>query len=193
VSIRSIIFMTLLSLPFLGQGQGVRCALGTDPSMWVSGWHNVQMGAQLHPELSLVVGAGALRSDRGLVSAVLRPRPANFEKAYMVNMGVRFHPANPEGRTVQGLIGLDYTQEVFIERVALSLDDGAEITGRQQHGRRDLRMLVGGRVALSRAFTLSTHVGVGYRFKRDAQWLPAGQPSALPMTRLLGMELMWWI
>lgn len=178
-----------------GYGQNVRWSVGTDPGLWASGWRNVQLGAQLNPEFSVTLGAGTVRDGQGLVPALLRPRPAGFERGWISNFGLRFHPATDQGRRVQALLGLDYQMERY--HLDLSSALGTEDLGYralQQFERTDLRMLVGGRCALATKLTFSAHVGLGYNLRSGEDWIGAGNAAQRPsMPRMIGMELMLWL
>lgn len=195
--IRLLLLGTLMAtLTFEGYGQGVRWSIGTDPGLWASGWRNVQLGAQVNPEFSLIVGAGAVQNGQGMLPSLLRPRPAGFERGWLSNVGFRFHPATDQGRRVQALLGFDYQMERYHLNVSsVLLPEGAELAGIQQFERTDLRMLVGGRFALVPRLTLSAHVGLGYNLRSGDDWIDAGRSTIQhpSMPRMIGMELMLWL
>ena len=70
-------------------GQGVQWGVGTDPTMWLSGWHHVQVGAQLHPELELGRRGRVDAGTSGLLGSAMHQRPANFDEAFTGNFGVQ--------------------------------------------------------------------------------------------------------
>lgn len=185
----------MASLSLEGFGQDVRWSIGTDPGLWATGWKNVQLGAQVNPEFSIIMGAGTVRDGQGLLPAMLRPRPAGFERGWLSNVGLRFHPATDQGRRIQALLGLDYQMERY--HMDLSSVLGSEdlgFTALQQFERTDLRMLVGGRCALAPKLTFSAHVGLGYNLRSGEDWIGAGSGAHHPsMPRMVGMELMLWL
>lgn len=172
--------------------QEVEWSVGSDPSAWISGWRNAQIGIQFHPEVSIVAGAGYLKTGSAALG-VLRVRPHEFERATTANIGVRLHPGGDKASRVQGLVGVDYRKEVFSRIYRLNTGSDAEISeGLQQFERSDLRMLAGGRCSLTSQLMLSVHVGVGYAFRSDKDWLASGTSTASPsLPRVAGMELLW--
>lgn len=190
---RALITLAIAAITSPMMGQGVQWGVGTDPTMWLSGWHHVQVGAQLHPELSLVGGAGWMQAQGGLLGSAMNQRPANFDEAFSGNFGVRLHPSPKEGGRIQGLLGLDYSFEVFNENVTIApeADAGAPF-GLRQYSRNELRLLAGGRIKVADRMSLSVHMGVGY--STNAEALPIqtnlGRRAG---ARLLGMELLFWI
>lgn len=193
--LRPILCFVLLSMSVVGTAQDAHWSLGTDPSLWLGGWRNVQVGSQLTPELGVVGGVGWMRGNQGAAGTVMRGRPADYDQALLANLGVRLYPGGEEGRTVQGLVGLEYSYEWYTGGTLVpNGSDAGRLPGRKEFSRSDLRLLAGGRVVLSSAFTLSAHAGIGYAFRPDSDWIGAGATTAAPsMARLVGMELMWWL
>lgn len=176
-------------------GQGVQWGLGTDPSMWLSGWHHVQVGAQLHPEISVLAGFGWMDTESGILGSAMRQRPGDFDGAFTGNFGVRLHPSSKAGGRLQGLLGLDYSHEVFNENASGSSGLITEVEvpfGVRQYIRNDIRLLAGGRVHVAQQLTLSVHVGVGYSRQHEA--LPSQTNLGRQTSpKLLGMELLYWL
>lgn len=190
---RFLIALAIAAFSFPVLGQGVAWSVGTDPTMWLSGWKHIQLGAQLHPEVSLTGGVGWMGSDPGATAILGGQRPSSFDVAYTGNIGLRLHPTSKPGSRLQGLLGLDYSHEVF-SRHADQLSDGdfAGPLGLQQYSRSDLRLLAGGRAQLAPRVTLSAHMGVGYC--TQPQSLSSQQYASSPKGgRLFGMELLFWI
>ena len=193
--VRSIMFIALLGSSILGSAQELRWSVGTDPSLWLSGWRNAQVGVQCVPELSLMGGVGWMSGNQADGTTALRVRPVEYDQAMMANIGVRLHPGAEEGRKFQGLVGMEFSQEWYSSGGASTTDlDLGEVPLGRQFSRSDLRLLAGGRIMLSPSFTLSAHAGVGYAFRSGADWIGAGPVTGHPaMARLVGMELMWWL
>ena len=146
----------------VGMAQSVQWSVGSDAVRWMSGFRNVQCGAQLHPEWGVVAG-----------------------------FGVRLYPSATPGQRVTGLIGLDYSQEVYQRTIGAGPSASEETQqGVYQYSRKDFRMLAGGRMLVAQRITLSAHVGVGYAVG-PGQLLPATSAQQRPISRLLGVELMW--
>ena len=154
-----------------------------------------QLGAQVNPEFSVIMGAGTVRDGQGLLPAVLRPRPIGFERGWLSNVGLRFHPATDQGRRIQALLGLDYQMERYhLDMSSVLSSDDPGFTGFRQFERTDLRMLVGGRYALASKLTFAAHVGLGYNLHSGGDWIGAGSGAHHPsMPRMVGMELMLWL
>ena len=195
--LRSLLCLVLLGSSVLGAAQDMRWSLGTDPSLWLSGWRNAQVGVQCVPELSLMGGVGWMSGSQAGAGTIWRLRPVEYDQALMANIGLRLHPGAEEGRKFQGLVGMEYSQEWYSSGDASTADldfDLGEVPLKRQFSRSDLRLLAGGRVLLSPSFTLSAHAGVGYAFRSGADWIGAGPVTGHPaMARLVGMELMWWL
>lgn len=192
--IRFRLLLPLLALVSLELGaQDVRWSVGVDPGLWASGWRNVQLGAQLHPELSLAMGAGTVRNGQGVFPMFFRPRPVGFERGWMTNVGLRFLPVSEDGRRVQAMVGIDYQKERYHMRFRSTLPlDENQNTALQQFERTDLKMLVGGRCALGQHMSFAAHVGLGYNLRSADDWIGSGQVSQVPgMPRMIGMELMY--
>jgi hypothetical protein len=175
----------------VGMAQSVQWSLGTDPVRWASGFQNVQCGMQLHPEWGVVAGFGRMNGDARGQSSVFQSRPADYDMAWTGNIGLRLYPSASSDHRLHGLIGLDYSQEVYQRTIDLgpSASEGFQ-SGIYQHTIQDFRMLAGGRLTLSQHITLAAHLGVGYSVGpgRLASTSSAAPPS---MSRLLGVELMW--
>lgn len=185
--------MAIAAFSFPVLGQGVAWSVGADPTMWLSGWKHIQLGAQLHPEVSLTGGVGWMGSEPGATAILVGQRPTGFDVAYTGNLGLRLHPTSRPGSRLQGLLGLDFSHEVFSSRTG-PLPDGdlAGANGLQQYSRSDLRLLAGGRMRVAQRVTLSAHMGVGY--STQLQTLPFQQYTSSPRgARLFGMELLFWI
>ena len=191
---RLLITMAIAAFSFPVLGQGVSWSVGTDPTMWLSGWKHIQVGAQLHPEVSLIGGVGWMGSEPGAAALTQGgQRPSSFDVAYTGNVGLRLHPTSNPGSRLQGLLGVDYSYEVFSRRsMPPSNGDFSGPIGLQQYSRSDLRLLAGGRMNVAPRVTLSAHMGVGYC--SQPQSLSSGQVEATPnRARLFGMELLFWI
>ena len=119
----------------------------------------------------------------------------DFDGAFTGNFGVRLHPSSKAGGRLQGLLGLDYSHEVFNENASGSSGLITEVEvpfGVRQYIRNDIRLLAGGRVHVAQQLTLSVHVGVGYSRQHEA--LPTQTNLGRQTSpKLLGMELLYWL
>ena len=174
----------------VGMAQSVQWSVGSDAVRWMSGFRNVQCGAQLHPEWGVVAGFGWMNGS-GSQSELFQSAPSEFDAAWTGNVGVRLYPSATPDQRVTGLIGLDYSQEVYQRTIGAGPSASEETQqGAYQYSRKDFRMLAGGRVLVAQRITLSAHVGVGYAVG-PGQLLPATSAPQQPISRLLGVELMW--
>jgi hypothetical protein len=190
---RFLITMAIAACSVSAVGQGVAWSVGTDPTMWLSGWKHIQLGAQLHPEVSLTGGVGWMSSERGSTAILGGQRPTSFDAAFSGSLGLRLHPTSKPGSRLQGLVGLDCRYEVFSRRSVPSPSGDVEgPIGLQQYSRSDLRLLAGGRMRVAPRVTLSAHMGVGYC--TQPQSLPSQQyGTSQKGARLFGVELLFWI
>lgn len=187
-------FPLIVALAFtaqFGHAQSVQWSVGSDPVRWVSGFKNVQCGVQLHPEWGMVAGFGWMNSGNGTQGSLFQSRPSDFDAAWTGNVGIRLYPSASADHRVTGLIGLDYSQEVY-QRTIGTGPSATEVAqqGTYQQSKKDFRMLAGGRMLIAQRVTLSAHLGVGYAVG-PGQLLPASQTPQRPLSRLLGVELMW--
>ena len=184
--------MALLMGALGATGQGSPVGIGTDASLWASGWRNVHVAVPIMDEVRLHAGFGWMPGSLSNQGVFLRPRPEQFNAATEYSFSLRAFPSGKSSRAWSELFGAEVSGESYRQA---PIEHGLT-EGFMSWNRTDVRVFAGAEWRIHDRFTASAHLGIGRTIVSGGDVSTSvfdccSHPHA-NMTRMLGFELLFW-